>query len=794
MIRHLQITACVVSVAAQFLATAGTLHAVEKPDFRREVLPVLSDKCFLCHGPDAGEDDPLRLDSYEGATALRDGIRAIHPDNLEKSELIFRIHDEEDPMPPTKAKKPLTEKERDILTRWVKSGAEYKKHWAFVPPVKSEPPHRKTRMKNPVDAFVVQQLKTRKIKPAKEADKATLARRAALTLTGLPLDPDLLDAFLNDRKKDAYERLLDELMTTTAYAEHQARYWLDAVRYGDTHGLHLDNRRGIYPYRDWVVYAFSRNLPLDEFITWQMAGDLLPGATLEQKAATGFIRMNPTTAEGGVIPEEFQAKNSFDRTENIGTVLLGMTLNCARCHTHKYDPITQTEYFRLLAFFNNTEESPLDGNKYEYPPNMKAPGDLAAWKQWSDISARSAELLVKSGTPADSTRPLPDQLKTITDDGSKDAAQALINEIMELQKNWVTTLIAKERKDRRPTRLLARGEYNMPSGDALEPDIIEVMGRFPEGAPRNRLGLAEWMTSRENPLVARVTVNRIWQRVFGYGLVRTPADFGLQGEQPTHPELLDWLAVELMDSGWDLRRILKLMMTSKTFRQNSAWREGIEDPQNRLLARGPGYRMDAEVIRDVALSTSGLLNEVPGGEGIKPYQPKGLWSALMHPGSNTKNYVTDKGDRVFRRSLYVYWKRTSPHPMMTLFDAPSREVACVVRSRSNTPLQSLGLLNENQRQDLARGFGARLLKEADSDSARLNRMFTLIASRPPHKAESAACFTLLNSLRARYQDAPDDALAYLGEKAGEADDPAELAAWSQLAATVLASDLAILMY
>lgn len=926
---------------------SGALHAAEV-DFARQILPILSDKCFVCHGPDARKKNILRLDSLQGATRDLGGYRAIDPADPAQSVLPTRIHDSVDPMPPKDSGKKLSDHQRELISRWVAEGGNYAKHWAFIPP-------RKHPTKTNIDAFVTAPLEQKQLALAPEADRATLARRVALVLTGLPPEPDQLSSFLDDDRKDAYKRLVDQLLSNPRFGEHQARYWLDAVRYGDTHGLHLDNRRGIYPYRDWVVGAFNDNLPLDTFITWQLAGDLIPGASLAQQVASGFVRMNPTTSEGGAIPEEFQAKNSFDRTENFGTVFLGMSLTCARCHTHKYDPIPQTEYYRLLAFFNSTQESALDGNSYTYGPVTKAPEDQSAWNRWYALESEMDTLLGRAATQVeerilavkahaqertdwktdqwriskavDANAPPPDREKkewgraaglpgirknhlpgsdkavwlsfkvdvpvdqvlglvysggpgsevTVDDTpvpreikasprqqtsridlilpkGSHrvqvkmvgpmkgtpvearlenpwqtmastqdwnlcsrrdrllmlaDArgplghlflqreARTLAQRIATAASTFTTTLVAKDRKEARPTRLLQRGEYNLPTGEPLKPGILTVMGQFPEDAPRNRLGLARWLTAREHPLVARVLVNQLWQRTFGEGLVRTPEDFGLQGEQPTHPELLDWLAVELQDSGWDMKHILRLMVTSKTFRQSSAWRENIDDPENRLLARGPSHRLDAEVLRDMGLWASGLLDPHMGGEGVKPYQPSGMWMALAHPASNTKRYVRDTGQRLYRRSLYVYWKRTSPHPMMTLFDAPSREASCVKRSRTNTTLQSLGLLNETQRVEMSRMLAERLLHAGSNDRERLNHLFMLLTCRTPSERERAACTQLLQAMRTRYADAREDALARLASGDATRDEtlnPSEHAAWSQVAGTLLASDAAILLY
>lgn len=765
------------------LFSVGSVRADESVDFAREILPILSNKCFACHGPDTKKGKDLRLDSYAAATEDRKGIRAIDPESLKDSELLFRIHDKVDPMPP-EDEKPLTDAERELLSRWVKGGGEYATHWAFVPPKKNKAPSSDV-----IDSYIASGHHSHQpgLGFAPEADRPTLARRVALVLTGLPPEPELLAAFLADQKTDAYERYVDQLLASPHYGEHQARYWLDAVRYGDTHGLHLDNRRGIYPYRDWVVRAFNDNLPLDDFITWQIAGDLLPSPSVAQRLATGFVRMNPTTSEGGAIPAEFQAKNNFDRTETFGTVLLGMTMSCARCHTHKYDPITHDEYFSLFAFFNSTAENPMDGNKYDHGPVVKAPANSAEWKLLDELDAEREELLARTGNKEGGLSQLADP-----------KAVSLLEKYANLDKKFTTTsLVAAELPKPRETKVLLRGDYDSPVGEVLQPDVPAVMGPLPEGAPRNRLGLAQWLTSPNQPLVSRVLVNRMWQRVYGYGLVRTPEDFGLQGEQATHPELLDWLAVELQDQNWDLKHMLRIMVTSRTFKQSSKRRSDIEDTENRLYARGPRFRLDAEVIRDIALWSSGMLDPTMGGEGIKPYQPEGLWSELMHPKSNTKDYVRDKGDRMNRRSIYVYWKRTSPHPMMTLFDAPNRESSCVERSRSSTPLQSLALFNETQRVEMARKLAERVIRSSADDSQRLNTLYKLLASRPADQGERAACLKLLGLMKQRYAAAEADAKALLTTGDAVADPklaPAEVAAWTQVVVTVLASDVAIFLF
>ncbi|MCH2128760.1 MAG: PSD1 and planctomycete cytochrome C domain-containing protein [Pirellulaceae bacterium] len=802
-------------------ATVGLLRADDgnSVDFSRDILPILSNKCFVCHGPDGEASEDLRLDSYDAAIADLGDRKAIDPAALERSELLLRIHDEENPMPPTSAAKQLTHNERNLLGRWVREGGQYQTHWSFIPPQKASlKVDSRLSTANAIDAFVKKRLQQHDLVLAAEADRGTLARRVALVLTGLPPQPDLLSAYLADESPAAYEHLVNHLLASPHYGEHQARYWLDAIRYGDTHGLHLDNRRGIFPFRDWLIHAFNKNTPLDQLIIWQLAGDLLPEPTLEQRVATGFVRMNPSTAEGGVIPAEFQAKNNFDRVETLGTVFLGMTLTCARCHNHKYDPISQQEYYRLLAFFNSTSENPLDGNSYEYGPVIQAPASVTAWEQWhrfrqaqDRLLARASDLMTGSDAEVDpaileawSSTSRQDRWHRLADPEGpfasaelRDQAHDLARQWNEFEKTYSTTLIASDLPHSRVTKVLQRGEYDIPTGEPLQPGTLKVMGTFPDNAPCNRLGLAQWLVAPEHPLVARVLANRIWQRIFGEGLVRTPEDFGLQGEQPTHPQLLDWLAVELHDCGWNLKQMLRSFVLSRTFRQSSAFRSDVNDPDNRLLARGPRHRLDAEVIRDVALWSSGLLERHMGGEGIKPPQPSGLWSALMHPRSDTKNYVRDTDARQYCRSVYVYWKRTCPHPMLTLFDAPSRESSCVKRSRTNTSLQSLGLLNETQRIEAARMLAERLMHAAENDHERLDLLFLWLTCRKPNDIEQAACRRLLETNRAHFSQTIVDVEALLttGDIARDtALDAAEHASWTQVAVTILASDLVIMLY
>lgn len=817
--------ACVCAISGMLPVSEAGENSV---DFAREILPILSDKCFVCHGPDTRDDDLLRLDSFGAATADLGGYAAINTANLEKSELLSRIFSSSDPMPPEESTKQLADGEKQLLRRWVEQGGEYSKHWAFETPrvnASDALAIEHATGSHSIDYFVNSTLEKRNLDLAPAARPEVLARRISLILTGLPPDPGearkFASAYSIASEEDAQRILqayVDELLAAPQFGEQQARYWLDAARYGDTHGLHLDSRRGMYPYRDWVVKAYNDNLPLDDFITWQLAGDMLPDPTLEQRVASGFVRLNPSTSEGGAIPAEFQAKYSFDRTETIGTVFLGMSLTCARCHTHKYDPITHHEYYSLFAFFNSTAEQPMDRNSYTYGTVAEAPQDQAAWQKWNVRHSASEKLLAQaekwiknmpesqagelkkdwqSASRARRMELLANDHGPLADWEPRIFADVLRDASSDAAANYTTTLIAQELPKPRETFVLHRGEYDQPIGEPLQPDVISVMGPMPEGAPRNRLGLAQWLTSPEHPLTSRVMVNQLWQRVFGFGLVRTPEDFGLQGQQPTHPELLDWLALELQRSGWDQKAMLRNMILSKTFCQSSVRRPGIEDPENRLLARGPSFRLDAEVIRDIGLWASKLLDPTMGGEGVKPYQPPGMWKALAHPASNTKEYVADTGPRLYRRSLYVYWKRTSPHPMMTLFDAPSRESSCVRRAVSNTALQSLALLNETQRLEMSRKLAERTLGHSEDPSAQIEFIFGLLTSRLPNDQEKAACEKLLETLIERYEADPESAklaLAYGDAKPNDKLSASELAAWAQVAATLLASDAAILLY
>lgn len=1151
--------------------------------FGRDIRPILSDRCFTCHGPDDNARmADLRLDIRDSAIAERDGVTAIVPGHPDKSELLLRVSSD-DPhvrMPPPETRKPaFTDEEVEAFRRWIAAGAEYENHWSFVPPKRPEVPAVTDAewCRNPIDRFILHRLEQDNTRPSSEADRETLIRRLFLDLTGLPPTPEEIDAFLADDRPDAYERWVDKLLTVepyrTRYAERMAVPWLDAARYADTCGIHTDAGRQIWLWRDWVLNAFRDNMPFDQFVIEQLAGDLLPDATIEQKIASGFNRNHVTTDEGGAINEEYLVEYAVDRTNTTGAVFLGLTMLCARCHDHKYDPISQKDYYGLYAFFNSNDEPglysqlpdpqrahepflvvPTDEQKRElgeltsrieeleaeiqkespaekqereaflastretFGLNWQRPGVVSAestggatlkiqddgsvlasganpardehvitlrtndaelqmlllealadpslpkgrvgravngnavlsgieatavsvaddsrkravrfvWA-WADVEQangdhrvvnildskselgwavdghnvegnRVAMLLAEEpfgfegGTelrirllynsiygqhtfgrvrfqvspvrqdafdalpaavsgwyvvgpfPAESPEQAyetsfgPEQdtrldlahnfgtgnqywsynpsfldatvnnlangvnatyvgrrilsptarivsLSLGSDDGfalfvngkevaSKQVARAVApdQDPAEIELNadantvvlkivnvagpggfyyraksrdhelagdlaaallpgealspalatrfhqsWRVerspgylaardalaaakkrkeeidaaaprTMIMKELPEQRETFVLKRGEYDKP--DKSRPvtrSVPGVLGTLPEDAPKNRLGLAQWLVSKENPLVSRVTVNRLWQQLFGRGIVGTPEDFGFQGEWPTHPELLDWLAVEFRENGWDMRHIIRLIVTSSTYRQHSRIRKELrdEDPDNRLLASFPRRRLDAEFIRDQALHLSGLLVEELGGPSVKPYQPEGLWREVAMKQSNTRIFERGEGEALYRRSLYTYWKRACPPPSLMMFDAPTREACVIHRSRTNTPLQALVLWNDEQFVEAARVLAERVIFMAEDDRDRIVYLFRSCTGRLPEDAELGRIRETLAGFRERYQAAPDDARALIdvGEAPvpEEADAP-ELAAWTMIANALL---------
>ncbi len=997
-----------------------------KIDFNRDVRPILSDNCFACHGPDAKKRKAdLRLDVHD--RTLKD---FLSPGKPAESKLLERLltADASKRMPPPKSKKTLSPQQIALIRRWIDEGAVYRAHWAYVPPHRPGLPAVKDARwpRNAIDRFLLARMEAEGLTPMPEADKVTLLRRVTLDLTGLPPTPAEVDAFLADRSGGSYNQVVDRLLRSPRYGEHASRFWLDLARFGDTHGMHLDNYREMWPYRDWVIRAFNANKPYDRFVTEQLAGDLLPGNKLDNLVATGFNRAHVTTSEGGSITEEIHVRNVLDRVETTGTVFLGLTITCARCHDHKYDPVTQKDFYSLSAYFNSLEGSPLDGNAPRHPPVIKVPtaaqaealaqierkladarkalADKAAgivyddrldekepeqpkreefvwidddvppgvksqtdsrdaawtfvtapapvfsgqraithtgkgtvqhyftgakpglvvgagdtlfahvyidpksppkaimlqwhtddWRhraywgenlinfgrdksserrhqgklpeagKWVKLEVPNARVGLKPGmtitgwafTQFDGTvywdragirtqmsqagsafnslsawvraqkalqgAGLPAEIQTIVklDRAKRTPAQqkqlrdyfvgnawskaqtelaplrqkltALQAEQAKLDQQMPVTYVFKETPTPVQAYVLKRGEYDQRGAKVSRqtPAFLPALS----GGAQDRLALARWMLSAENPLTARVAVNRYWQQVFGVGLVRTAEDFGVQGEPPSHPELLDWLAVEFRESGWDTKAFMKLLVTSAAYRQSSRLTKDrlARDPGNRLQSRGPRFRLDAEMLRDQALSVSGLLVEHLGGPSVKPPQPPGLWKAVAFVGSNTMNFVADHGhEKVHRRSLYTFWKRTSPPPQMSTFDAPSREACTVRRERTNTPLQALVLLNETQYVEAARALAGRAIREGGKTAEeQIVYLFRLATARRPDAKELAELSAALKDLRAEYAAKPAEAarLIAIGETKPDARiPPAELAAWTMLASTVLNLD------
>jgi hypothetical protein len=1009
-------------------------------EYNRDVRPILSENCFACHGPDsAARKAGLRLDRRDDAVKAG----AITPGKPDESEMIERIFSAQADkvMPQRKTKKTLTAVQKDLLKRWIAAGAEYQAHWSFIPPQRPAVAAVKDSswVRNPIDAFVLHKLEEHGLGPAPEADRRTLARRLSLDLTGLPPTPEQVEGFVQDSRADAYERYVDLLMDSPQWGEHRGRYWLDVARYADTHGIHFDNYREIWSYRDWVIKAFNRNLPFDQFTIEQLAGDLLPRPTLEQKIATGFNRCNITTNEGGAIDEEYLVLYTRDRTETTAAAWMGLTAGCAVCHDHKFDPLSQKEFYAMAAFFNNTTQNAMDGNIPDTPPVMKVPvpadrtrfaqlgreittakkqledrkqaarADFEKWlaavkpEQVAALvptdglrlhaplneGAGKAVKVVIGGTPREVTlvngiawdagrlsskafksepggtievadagdlekdqgfsygawvkvtkmdqsgaviarmderadyrgwdlwfeggkvgchlinRWPSDALKVVTQatlkpgewthvfltyDGSakvsgvqiylngvhqqtetqadalKDTirtpvplkvgqrhvgqrleglslqdlrlygralsaaevaqlarsarAAALLStptakrtsaERQELYAWWLDVIdpayrdlggrlaklqqeqdaiqrrgtiahVMQERGQAAMAYVLFRGEYDKRR-NAVKAEVPKALPPLPADYPRSRLGFARWLLRPEHPLTARVTVNRFWQEVFGTGIVRTAGDFGTQGELPSHPELLDWLAVEFREGGWDVKKFFKLLVTSSTYRQSAAVTpEKLEkDPQNRLLSRGPRFRLDAEMVRDYALAASGLLVRKVGGPSVKPYQPEGVWEAVAIIGSNTRDYSRDNGDALYRRSMYTFWKRSAPPASMEIFNAPSRETCTVRRERTNTPLQALVTLNDPQFVEAARHLAETALKDGKGS---LDALALRLLGRPFRDEEKKVIQTSLDELLAFYKAHPEDAKKLLAVGASPADttlEPAKLAAWTMLA-------------
>jgi len=1060
-------------------ATAGVLLLLApvtygEVDFAHEVRPILSDHCFACHGPDDQKRKAkLRLDIQEDALGDRDGYPVIVAGDSEKSELVGRITAEEegDLMPPPAFGKPLTPEQIEILRQWIDEGAAWEEHWAFTPVEQPPPPKVEfaDAVRNPIDSFILARLQPENLTPSPEAGRETLLRRVTFDLTGLPPSVEEVEAFLADDSADAYETAVDRLLASPRYGEHMARGWLDAARYGDTHGLHLDNYREMWPYRDWVVQAFNENKPFDQFVLEQLAGDLLENPTDEQLIATGFNRCHITTSEGGSIEEEVYVRNVVDRVVTTGAVFMGLTMDCTRCHDHKFDPLTMDDFYSFYAYFNSLDGPALDGNRKDPKPVLKVPnaqqrseqealtgfitqsetrlradwpevdalqeawekalqesllseprlltvqnftadsveadyleaetleaesietkafkasnfkadrlearnvvargfkaasvtihsaasgdakadqpaavalgdwysvgpfndnerylrsrkhgpegkaveleeefetetGEKLKWKKRADyvdgkphtdlpgdqaanflyrkiVSPKDQKIAISLGSddgirvflnnkqllnqlvqrgvePDQETVELPlkagdnhllikilnfggnsgyyfalrtdvqvlpeavynlamneeielnadqqAQLRTyyrnqVSDHPEvvavRDALKKARTDLNDLDRQIPTTLVYREREEPRDAFLLKRGEYDQ-RGEQVGRRTPRILPPMDAGLSNDRLGLAKWLVDPEHPLTARVTVNRLWQQLFGTGIVKTSEDFGSQGEPPSHPELLDWLAAQFLEDGWDVKRTLKRMVMSATYRQSSKVTHELlqRDPQNRLLARGARFRLDAEMLRDQALFVSGLLNETMGGPSVKPPQPEGLWFAVGYSGSDTVRFTPDEGDeKVHRRTLYTFIKRTSPPPQMSTFDAPSRESCVLRRERTNTPMQALLLWNDPQYVEAARVFAQRVLAEGgETDGQRAEYLFHVATGRLPSAAELNDLMQAVREEHEHYR-ANESAAAELVRVGSapvlEAVDAPELAAWTMTANLVLNLDEVIM--
>ncbi len=826
-----------------FLVAGGALSAAPASiDFNRDVQPILSENCFQCHGPDkANRKADLRLDVEMEAKAKREEPIAIVPGHSGSSELYRRLvtPEPDDVMPPPKSKKKLTVQEIEILKRWIDEGATWGNHWAFEPVKKPEVPLIRNPafvVRNPVDAFVLARLKQEKLAPSPEAPKETLIRRVTLDLTGLPPTPGEVAEFLDDRTPQAYERLVDRLLRSPRYGERWCWDWLDAARYADTNGYQGDPERTMWPWRDWVTRAINRNMPYDQFTVWQLAGDLLPSAGNEQKLATGFNRNHMMNGEGGRIAEESRVENVMDRVETTGMVWLGLTVGCCRCHDHKFDPLTLRDYYGLYDFFNQTSETGA-GRGGQSPPalDISTAAEAARLKKAQEkrvAVAKEVEAfeLVKFPRPvgvpleqSDAGR-LPGNLSATlakvdpgkrTVDGLLEAIgyfkdkdktyAALLERLLKAErerdaatKNVTRVMIMDSLPAPRDTFILAKGAYDKPTDTkvtAMTPESLPALkpasGSKPPAATPTRLDLAQWLVSRENPLTARVTVNRYWQAFFGTGLVKTVEDFGVQGEKPSHPALLDWLAATFMEGGWDVKALHKTLVMSATYRQASTVtpRSYERDPENRLLARGPRFRMPSWMLRDVALFASGLMQDRLGGPSVQPYQPEGIWEEATF---GKKSYKQDHDDALYRRSLYTFWRRIVGPTMF--FDNTTRQTCYVRAIRTNTPLHALTTLNDVQYVEAARALAQRVMLAENDDAARLTLAFRLVVARDAKPGEKTILSQRLEYLKTQFREDPGAAgrlLASGESKRDERLDAVDHAAWTTLCQLLLNLDEAV---
>ncbi|MCP5541315.1 MAG: PSD1 domain-containing protein [Akkermansiaceae bacterium] len=803
--------------------------------FTTEIRPLISEKCFTCHGPDRKKrKGDLRLDTRAGVEDS--GI--IVPRNPEESEFVKRLFtaDPDEAMPPPDSNLVLSNSEKTLLRQWIAEGAEYEEHWAFTPLAKPPFPggtEGRDRPENPIDRFVAARLRDEGLEFAPEADRPTLVRRVTLDLTGLPPAPEAVAKFVADPDPDAYEKLVDELLRSRHYGERMALPWLDAARYADSNGFQQDGDRHQYIWRDWVARAMNDNLPFDQFTVWQLAGDLLENPTEDQLIATGFNRNHMLNGEGGAIAEEQRNNYVFDRVDTTATVWLGLTLACAQCHDHKYDPLTTKDYYSFFAFFNNLPENGGVDKRMgriqvaEPALSLASEAQTAREREIAKGIAALDKILKAAAAETDKAVPawwaarpdpkkLPAKLRPVLDhpyEAVVPAEQRLIvseylkqagppelakaqreKEALEAQRETLrreipVVMVMREREgEPRETHILDRGDYLSPK-EKVEPAVPEAFPPPPAGAPANRLGLARWLVSDANPLTARVTVNRQWQIFFGAGLVKTAEDFGLQGESPSHPDLLNWLAADFREFGWDVKRLHRLIVTSRTYRQNSAigpaqWER---DPENRLLARGARFRLPSMLLRDQALALGGLLVKTIGGPPVYPYQPPGLWEEFSY---EKFGYTPDHGEKLYRRSLYVFWRRTLGPT--TFFDTANRQTCSVKPLRTNTPLHALITLNDPAFVEAARVWAERIVREGGATPAeRLGWALRAATARAPKPDELKILERARVKARDHFASFPAEAEALLGTGEWERDpslDPVELASYAQVAQLILNLD------
>ncbi len=758
----------VVFILLLFLCTSAA-SAVDPVSFSRDIRPLLADRCFACHGPDRKRrKKKLRLD-----LGIKETRRVISPGKPLDSELLKRItaEDPDDLMPPLDSgKKQLSLAEKELFRRWIDDGARFDLHWAYVKPGRPQPPKAGAEdwVRNPVDRFISAAHEKRGLSPSPEADRRTLLRRLHLDLTGLPPTPAELDAFLADKRPRAYEAQVERLLASPHFGERLAIYWLDLVRYADSAGYHSDPTINISPYRDYVIAAFNSNKPFDRFTLEQLAGDLLPDASMETRVASGYNRLNKTTDEGGAQAKEYLAKYAADRVRTTSSVWMGVTMGCAECHDHKFDPFTMKDFYSFAAFF----------------ADLKEVGHYSG-------SPRPPELQVPTGRLKARWLALEDELRKLEQsaDGDKKRLEQLKKERGELQKSFTRTLVSQAVKPR-VMRVLPRGNWLDDTGEVVEPAIPEFLGRLEVKGRATRLDLARWFVSKDNPLTARVFVNRLWKLYFGAGISSRLDDVGAQGEWPRHPELLDWLALEFIDSGWDIKRMIRLLVTSSAYRQSSLLTGKLRelDPYNRLVARQSRYRVEAELVRDAALYISGLLVDEIGGRSVKPYQPEGYWKHLNFP---KRKWQHDKGSGQYRRGVYTHWQRTFLHPSLLAFDAPSREECIAERMVSNTPQAALALLNDPTYVEAARAFAQNIaFLGGESVDEKLDWAFRRALSRRPSMAEREILNKLLAAHRKQYLADGKAADALLGvglsnRPEGAGDEKADLAAWTSLSRVIL---------